>query len=106
MCEIYTCSVGSALLNFFPILSLLPGDMFGAKHLIANTRMVERGFQRPLIDKHVQTYSEDKGDTDYIYAYLRTMDKLKQQGKHTTHGGQCLSLRRIHRQESVTQAYT
>ena len=82
---------GTAALIFFPFLDRLPGDMFNAKKVLSNFKLVEDEFVLPQIKSHWKTYSEGAA-TDYIHAYMGQMKQRQKEGKETSLDGRCQSL--------------
>ncbi|KAK7500084.1 hypothetical protein BaRGS_00008631 [Batillaria attramentaria] len=73
----------NAVINFFPWLEYLPGDLFKLKLALANVALVENQLSHPQIKAHVDTYSD--GDAkDFIHAYIREIRKREESGQPTT----------------------
>ena len=82
---------GTAAIIFFPFLDRLPGDMFNAKKVLSNFKLVEDEFVLPQIKSHWKTYSEGAA-TDYIHAYMGQMKERQKEGKETSLDGRSPSL--------------
>lgn len=71
-----------ALLNFFPILRFLPGDLFGMKSLV-ETRDYSDIMYINSIEEHKQNYDEHHAG-DFIDVYLREIKKREAAGIEST----------------------
>ncbi|KAK7500081.1 hypothetical protein BaRGS_00008628 [Batillaria attramentaria] len=73
----------NAVINFFPWLEYLPGDLFKLKRTLANVAILENTLSRPQVKAHVDTYTD--GDAkDFIHAYIREIRKHKDNGQTTS----------------------
>ncbi|KAL8570725.1 hypothetical protein ACOMHN_039160 [Nucella lapillus] len=73
---------GTSILNIFPYLDKLPGYPFRGKELEANLNQVY-SFIDWIVAQHLEKLDDDKEDpekTDFIYSYLRQMQKVKALG--------------------------
>ncbi|KAL8586800.1 hypothetical protein ACOMHN_061313 [Nucella lapillus] len=75
---------GSAVVNFFPFLEYLPGDLFGIRQIMANMKIIRGEFIQPHVDRHLEEYVADQRPTDFMFAYLDRMKKNEQHGLDTT----------------------
>lgn len=66
------------------MLKYLPGDFFCVKRTLNNVAFVEDDFIYPQLDNHIKRYSDSTGEaaSDFVEAYLREMNKMKD--KETT----------------------
>ncbi|XP_046552244.1 cytochrome P450 2D26-like [Haliotis rubra] len=66
-------SFGSAsILNIFPVVRYLPGDIFKFKKILDNLAFTEREFIHPMINDHMDCYDEDNIH-DFTSAYIKEM---------------------------------
>lgn len=80
--ENMTLSGGTALLNFYPYLRYLPGDMFMAKKVLKNVDYVQ-GYLREWLNNHQKDF--DPGNVrDLIDAYYKEMAEKKAKDPKTT----------------------
>lgn len=76
----------SALLNFFPFLRFLPGDLFHLKRLVKNKELIKNIFLKGLVEEHLKEHNENCVN-DFISAYIREMKKREAAGVSTSlHG--------------------
>nr|KAG5708851.1 hypothetical protein BaRGS_009260 [Batillaria attramentaria] len=74
---------GTALLNFFPWLKHLPGDLFNFKKVLSMTHLIETTFLRPQLDNHILNHTN--GNTsDFIHAYIVEIQKRRDSGQATS----------------------
>ncbi|PVD29099.1 hypothetical protein C0Q70_11696 [Pomacea canaliculata] len=70
---------GSAsIVQTFPFLRFIPGDPFGVRKLFESFARILNTFVKPFIERHIEDYDENCVD-DFISAYLREIEKVKQQ---------------------------
>ena len=79
-------SAGTAVLNFFPLLKHLPGDLFNYKKVISNTKVLHSAFLRPQVESH-RNRSPDDNRRDFISLYLQQIHELKGKGQTTSIDG-------------------
>ncbi|XP_076444460.1 vitamin D 25-hydroxylase-like [Babylonia areolata] len=73
---------GTALLNFFPFLHSLPGDLFKSRKMLRNVDFVQ-GYLRQWLDNHQKRFSRDNV-SDFIDAYLDEIVKRQEKKKPRT----------------------
>ncbi|XP_050391263.1 cytochrome P450 2B5 isoform X1 [Patella vulgata] len=73
---------GTSLLNFFPILQYLPGDLFKFDRVLENVEFVQ-GFIRDTVELHRQSFNPNKV-RDFIDAYLLELDHRRRSDTQTT----------------------
>ncbi|XP_076462146.1 cytochrome P450 2U1-like [Babylonia areolata] len=73
----------AAVVNFFPFLQYLPGDLFGIKKILSNMRVIREEFLQPHLDAHLENYRE-MHPTDFMYAYLYRMKQKERNCVHTS----------------------
>ncbi|PVD29098.1 hypothetical protein C0Q70_11695 [Pomacea canaliculata] len=72
-------NTGSACLaHIFPLLRLVPGDLFGIRKIFETFAIIMDSFVQPVIDQHISEYDESCAN-DFISAYLRETRRV--QGK-------------------------
>lgn len=78
------------MVNFFPALKYLPGDLFKIKRIQAIIASIDRDFMTPLLESHRKKYTEGEAN-DFIHAYLREVRKRETSGQLTTINGMYFS---------------
>ena len=71
--EIFT---STPMLNFFPFLRFLPGDLFKVKRITRGIETIQQELFKASIEHHISAYDEDDDDTnDFISAYIKEIKK-------------------------------
>ena len=81
--------LASALAEYIPILEKLPAWMGGGRTLFKEARTMEDAFVKPQLKYHLENYSEDRADEDFIFSYISRMKNKTDAGKDTTLNGLC-----------------
>ena len=79
------CARGAGAINFFPFLKYLPGDMFKAKTIQANSSCVKKMIAEKVseIDRKSDVSAKKDDGGSYIFSYRDKQHKKTQSGKAT-----------------------
>ncbi|KAK6189768.1 hypothetical protein SNE40_001764 [Patella caerulea] len=69
-----------SVLNVFPFLRFLPGDMFNYQSVLINLDYIRNKVILPSINEHMKNFDENHVD-DYISSYIREMKKVSKTGQ-------------------------
>ncbi|KAK6189758.1 hypothetical protein SNE40_001754 [Patella caerulea] len=72
----------ATVLNVFPFLRFLPGDMFNYQSLLNNLDYINNKIILPSINEHMKNFDENHVD-DYISSYIREMKKVSKTGQRS-----------------------
>ena len=79
------------MLNFFPALKHLPGDVFNYKKVITNTKLLHSALLRPQLESHMNR-SPDDDRRDFISLYIKQMRELREKGRPSSIDGMLTSV--------------
>ena len=79
------------MLNFFPALKHLPGDVFNYKKVITNTKVLHSALLQPQVESHMNR-SPDDDRRDFISLYIKQMRELREKGRPSSIDGMLTSV--------------
>ena len=79
------------MLNLFPALKHLPGDVFNYKKVITNTKLLHSALLQPQVESHMNR-SPDDDRKDFISLYIKQMRELREKGRPSSIDGMLTSV--------------